>query len=98
MEPTPKIEIEGENFHPGDDQFYLRALRKLLRLDNNQIKSQEKKKVIDTINEHNLNNANLSDKNYYQHHFINSISYLPLVFYFYYPDDLFFKTYRRRST
>jgi len=61
MKPTNNMDLEGENFHPGDDQFYLRALRKLLRLENNEIKSQEKKEIIDTIDEHNLNNANLSD-------------------------------------
>lgn len=61
MKPTPKADLKGENFHPGDDQFYLRALRKLLRLENNHIKPQEKKEIIDTIDEHNLNNANSSD-------------------------------------
>ena len=61
MEPTNNMDLEGENFHPGDDQFYLRALRKLLRLENNEIKSQEKKEIIDTIDEHNLNNTNLPD-------------------------------------
>ncbi len=61
MKPTHNKDLEGDNFHPGDDQFYLRALRKLLRLENNEIKSQEKKEIIDTIDEHNLNNTNLPD-------------------------------------